>query len=119
MEYGEALANIIRILGDVTYVPFLAAGVIVLTNLLKFVFDKTGIKISPALVALAVQVLVWVVYTYAVRGGFETQFADVWKSLIGVLEAVLPLVLTLSAGHWGYEKARAAGNPILGYSGGK
>mgnify|MGYP000932359111 CR=1 FL=1 len=115
MDYAQALENIIRILFDVTYVPFLAAGVIVLTNLFKFVFDHAKVTINPALVALLVQVAVWVVYTIAVKQGFETQFADVWTALIGIIEAVLPLVLTLAAGHWGYEKAKAAGNPLLGY----
>lgn len=115
MDYAQALENIIRILFDVTYVPFLAAGVIVLTNLFKFVFDRARVTINPALVALAVQVIVWIIYTVAVKNGFETQFSDVWKSVIGIIEAILPLVLTLAAGHWGYEKAKAAGNPLLGY----
>ena len=116
MEYSAALENIIRILSDVTFVPFLAAGVIVLTSLFRFVFDKVGFKISPALVALTIQIVVWVVYTFAVRGGFETQFADVWASLIGIIQAILPLVMTLAAGHWGYERAKAAGSPVLGYN---
>lgn len=115
-DYAEALQNILRILFDVTYVPFLAAGVITLTSLFKFIFDKLAWKINPALVALTVQVIVWVAYTFAVHNGFEIQFGDVWKSLIGIIEAILPLVLTLAAGHWGYERAKAAGNPILGYS---
>lgn len=115
MEYTQALENIIRILFDVTYVPFLAAGVIVLTNLFKLLFDRARVTINPALVALTVQVAVWLIYTVAVKNGFETQFGDVWKSVIGIIEAILPLVLTLAAGHWGYEKAKAAGNPLLGY----
>lgn len=109
------IENLIRLISDATFVPFLASGVIVLTSVVRWLLDRAGVDLSPALVALIVQVVVWAAYTLARSQGIETQFTSIWEAIIRIVEALWPLVGSLAISHWGYEKARAAGNPFLGY----
>lgn len=115
MQELEFLQNLLRLLSDVTFIPFAAAGVIVITNILKML----RIPVNPTLLALAVQAVVWVAYTFARHYGVELRFEQFWDALITIVQAVLPLVGSIAAAHVGYERAKAAGVPLLGYSGKK
>ena len=115
MQEVEFLQNLLRLLTDVTFIPFAAAGVIVITNILKMI----RVPVNPTLLALLVQVVVWVAYTIARQHGVELRFQEFWDALINVIQAVLPLVGSIAAAHVGYESAKSAGVPLLGYSGNK
>lgn len=114
-QFALILDNLYRLLADGTSIPFLAAGVVVITNLFKLVFARLGVKANAVIVALVVQVLVWVAYTAATRFGQGETFQMYWDQIIPILQAFIPLIGSLALGHRWYEQAKAAGNPILGY----
>lgn len=49
--------------------------------------------------------------------GVELRFEQFWDALITIVQAILPLFGSIYVAHIGYERAKAAGVPLLGYSG--
>lgn len=116
--YEGFLTQLLALLTDATYIPALASGVLIFTNAFKFVFALFKVEISggrAVVLALAVQVAVWVVYQFAVKGGVDLQFKQWYDAAATIISTLLPLALTLFASHVAYTKSE--GNPVLGYKG--
>lgn len=114
-----ALSSLLRLLNDVTYIPATAAGVIVLTSAIAIVLFKLGVELSGNvrfLLALTIQVAVWIAYTLSTRAGLEVRFDQIWTALITIVQAFLPLLGSFALGHAGYEYFKANGYPVLGFS---
>lgn len=115
-QFALILENLVRLLFDGTFIPFLATGIIVITNLFKAIFARLKINANPVIVALFVQVGIWLAYVLATRFGYGDFFTLHWDSVIDVLRTFIPLVGGGALAHSWYERSKAADNPILGYS---
>lgn len=117
-EYPVFMANLLALLTDFTAIPALAAGVLIFTNAIKAALAVFKVPIDgrrAVLLALGVQVFVWIVYQLAVRGGFDLQFRQWYDAAATIIQTLLPLVLTLLAAPYAYDHLRD--NPVLGYGG--
>jgi len=118
-EEATFLETILRLVSDVTYIPSAAAGVIVFTSAISLVLFKVfGFALSGAsrmLLALAIQVVVWVAYVLLTRAGLQTQFNQWYETVVTFVQAILPLFGAVAFGHVGYEKMKEWGVPVLGY----
>lgn len=117
-EYTHFLANMLALLNDLTAVPALAAGVLIFTNAIKAILALFKVKVEDTravLLALGVQVVVWIIYQFSVRGGFDVAFQQWYDAAATVINTLLPLVLTLFAAPYAYDRMRD--NPVLGYGG--
>lgn len=116
--YEGFVTRLLDLLTETTYIPALAAGVVIFTNAFKLIFALFKVEISggrAVLLALAVQVAVWVIYQFAVKGGFDLQFQQWYDAAATIINTLLPLALTLVAAPWAYDKLES--NPLLGYKG--
>lgn len=113
------LDRLLLLLIDGTYIPSAAAGVVVFTSAVSLVLFKLGIELSGgtrALIALAVQVVVWVAYTLLTRAGFEAQFSQWYSAVVTIVQALLPLTGAVFVAHRWYESAKAQRTPLLGFT---
>jgi len=113
------IERLLTLVFDVTYIPAAAAGVVVFTSALSLVLFRLGIELSGgarALIALAVQVVVWVAYTLLTRAGFEAQFNQWYSAIVTIVQALLPLTGAVFVAHRWYESAKAERTPVLGFS---
>lgn len=111
--------RLLTLLSDATYIPAAAAGVVVFTSAISLILFKLGIELSGGtrmLLALAVQVVVWVAYTLLTRAGFEAQFEQWYASIVTIVQALLPLAGSVFLAHRWYEGAKVSGTPVLGFS---
>jgi hypothetical protein len=117
--FDNFLNNVFRFLASVSYMPFAAAGVVILTGVFKMVMVKLpkSLQINPVLIALTLQVIVWAAYTLAQRFGYGDQFKTGWDALINVIKALLPLAGSIGLAHEGYELAKRRNWPVVGYVG--
>jgi hypothetical protein len=96
MDISVAFENVIRLLTDISFVPFAVGFVLVTTQIIKSIFKFEGNR--AALVALGVQVLVWVVYSVFKARGLDGQFEQGIKGLETILVAIsgvlLPAILS-------------------------
>jgi hypothetical protein len=108
-----AVQRLLELVTDTTFVPFAVGLVVVLTQLLKQAISLTKWQVSPALLALAVQVAVWVAYSIAKANGYELKFEQSIGAaetiLTALLSVVAPGLLSLGASHLAYEKFRSSG----------
>ena len=113
MDISVALENIIRLVTDITFVPFAVGFVVVVTQIIKSVFKWDGTR--AALVALTVQVIVWAVYSFFKARGLDGQFEQGIKGLETILVAVsgvlLPAILSGLATQNVYNKMAAKQAP--------
>lgn len=119
-EWTDFIANLATMLSEFTAVPALAAGVLIFTNAIKVLLAMVKVEVSGSravLLALAVQVVVWIIYQLAIKGGFDLQFQQWYDAAATIINALLPLVLTFAATHYAYEYGKKSENPILGYKG--
>lgn len=96
-----------------TNVAYAATFVAVVTQFLKVVFatllPRIGITlaIDPALLALVVQIIVWVGHTLTLQTGYGQQYQDILALLENILKAFQPFlpqaVLAAAATHVGYN----------------
>lgn len=118
-EEATFLENILRLVSDVTYIPSAAAGVIVFTSAFTLVLSKVfGFNLSGGqrmLIALTVQVVVWVAYVLLTRAGLQSQFNQWYETVVTFVQALLPLFGAVAFGHLGYEKMKEHGVPVLGF----
>lgn len=118
-EEATFLENILRLVSDVTYIPSAAAGVIVFTSAISLVLFKVfGFALSGPrrmLLALAIQIVVWVAYVLLTRAGLQSQFNQWYETVVTFVQAILPLFGAVAFGHVGYEKMKEWGVPVLGY----
>ena len=107
--------NLMRLAQDATSSPFLVAGVVIITNLLKAIFARFGAFPDDKLLSLVVQVIAWVVYVIASRFGYGDSFAAFWTNGTEVLRAFIPLVPIVLGSHAVYRTAKKNEVPILSY----
>lgn len=107
MDIAVAFENIVRLINDLTFVPFAVGFVVVVTQIIKSVFKWEGNR--AALVALGVQVVVWVAYSFFKARGLDTQFEASLKGLETILvtlsSVLLPALLSALASQSVYRKA--------------
>lgn len=114
----EFFDMLIRGILDVTYIPWAAAGVLVVVAVVKLVLTKANIQFNPVLLTIAVQVVVWVLFqVFKNQLGLEVEFQKWYMAFITILQALMGLVGSTALSHKWYEDARNAKNPILGYRG--
>lgn len=118
MSEGDFLTALLRLLFDVSYIPAAAAGTLVLVNVVKYLLTQVKVQFNPVLIALAVQVVVFVAFKVITGplGVADTKFFSWFAAIITMIELLLP-VATSALSHAWYEKSRAVKNPILGYKG--
>lgn len=80
-ELAAALAAIVILLSNLTFLPIAAPFVVAVTALIKKFGPSSW---NPAIVALVVQILTWVAYIVAKYLGYETQF----NSWVGILATI-------------------------------
>lgn len=113
------LSGLFRLVNDLTYMPTTGVGVILLTSTVSLILFKFGVELSGNvrfLLALSIQVVVWVAYTLSSRAGLEVQFMQWYEAVEPLLRALLPFIGSFALGHAGYEYFKANGYPVLGFS---
>lgn len=113
------IERLLLLVSDVTYIPAAAAGVVVFTSAISFLLFQLGVELSGTLrglIALAIQVIVWVAYTLLTRAGFEAQFTQWYGAIVTIVQALLPLAGAMFLAHKGYEGSKASGVPLLGFT---
>ncbi len=107
MDLGIALENIIRLITDITFIPFAVGFVVVVTQIIKNVLKLEGSR--AAVVSVTVQVLVWAAYSFFKARGLDGQFEDGIKGLETILTTLatvlLPALLSGLASKQVYDKA--------------
>ena len=117
-EWTGFLAGLAGLLNEVTYLAPLAPGVVVIVSALKAIaaiFKKEVNGTRAVLLSLAIQVIVWIVYQFSVKGGFDLQFQQWYDVAINVIQALFPLAVIVGSSHYVYTKTRSV--PVLGYGG--
>lgn len=87
MDLQTAFENLLRLITDVSFVPFAAGLVIVVTQVIKNVFKVEGNR--AALIALLVQVAVWVGYSFFKARGMDAQFEQGIKAAETIITTLL------------------------------
>lgn len=106
MDLQTAFENLIRLITDVTFIPFAVGFVVVVTQILKNVFKLEGNR--AALISLLVQAGVWVAYSFFKARGMDGQFEQGVKALETILTTLsgvlLPAILSGLASQKVYTK---------------
>jgi hypothetical protein len=108
-----ALAAFIELVYNVTFIPFAAPLVVLSTALIKKWLPNS---ISAALIALVLQVAIWVAFVVVRHFGYEQQFISGVEALTTILGAIAGLVGSSFAATWLYNKAQYLEVPVLGSS---
>ena len=116
---GDILERLFVVLQG-TYIAWAAAGVIIVTNLVKMIAAKLPVPFkfifegrSAVLLTTVIQVLIWLGYNVARYFGIADQFQGGYLAIIDVLKALLPLLLTFGVAHEVYSLAVRRGWPAL------
>lgn len=107
-QFVEAL---LKLLTDGTALALTGAGVVVLTNIVKFFLKD----IPAQWIALVLQVVVWIAYEIAVANSLGGQFEQFWSIFITIATAISSLFIgdvTMKAVYNAGVKTRSA---IFGY----
>jgi hypothetical protein len=114
----DLLQKLVNLLSDATYIVWAAAGVVILTGLIKVVAAQVGINITgagAAFLALAIQVLIWLGYSIATYFSQGESFKSLYLTIIDIVRAMLPLFGAVGLGHEFYQLAHRRGWPVLGF----
>lgn len=114
----ELLQKLINLLSDASYMAWAAAATVVFTGLIKVIAAALNINITGAgsvLLALTIQVLIWLGYSVANYLGQGEGFKTWYLALADIARAVLPLFGAIGLGHEGYKLAHRRGWPVLGF----
>lgn len=87
MDVQTAFENLLRLVTDISFVPFAAGLVIVVTQVIKNAFQVEGNR--AALIALLVQVAVWVGYSVFKARGMDAQFEQGIKAAETIITTLL------------------------------
>lgn len=102
-ELETAFERIITLVNDVSFLPWAAALVLLLTQL-----TKRYIPVSPAVLALGFQVVIWAVYAVANHYGFGQNVQDYVAAITRIIEAILTvapqMLLGAAVTKVGYDK---------------
>lgn len=114
----DVLSRLLALLNDASYIVWAAAGVVIITGAIKTVAGLAGFRIEgagAALLALFIQVAVWLAYTVANSFGAGEAFRTQYNNVVDVIRSLLPLVGSIFGGHVLYQAAAKRNVPILGY----
>lgn len=114
----DVLSRLLALLNDASYIVWAAAGVVIITGAIKMLAGLAGIRIegvAAALLALFIQVAVWLAYTVANSFGAGEAFRTQYNNVVDVIRSLLPLVGSIFGGHVLYQAAAKRNVPILGY----
>lgn len=114
---GDILERLFAVLQG-TYIGWAAAGTLVIVGLIKALLARFGIVAEgqgAAILAVTVQVLIWLLYNIAVFFGAAEQFRTGYLAVIEVLKSLLPFVLGLFVTNGAYQLARKQAVPLVGY----
>lgn len=107
MDINTAFENIMRLVTDITFIPFAVGFVVVVTQIIKAFTKWEGNR--AALVALVVQAVVWIGYAIAKAQGVDGQFqtwVEAAETILKTLATVLlPAILSGMAAQSVYDKA--------------
>lgn len=115
---ADVLSRLLALLDNATYIIWAAAGVVIITGAIKTIAGLFGFRIEgvgAALLALTVQVIIWIVYSIANSLGAGEAFRTQYEIVIEVIRSLLPLVGSIFGGHVLYQAAAKRNVPILGY----
>lgn len=90
MDLSVALENILRLFTDITFIPFAVGFVVVVTQIIKNVFKVEGNR--AALISIAVQTVVWIVYSFFKSRGQDAQFENVIRALESILNTLVSVL---------------------------
>lgn len=115
---GDILERLFDVLKG-TYIAWAAAGTLVIVALIKMVaFRLLGVSINgtaAGIWAIAVQVVIWILYNVAQYFGMAEQFQNGFLAVVEVLKSLLPFVGGLFLTHGGYKAAHKYDVPLVGY----
>lgn len=112
------LGQFYALLKDGTYMVWAAAGVLVIVGAIKSIFALFGVNIvnsAAALLALGVQVAIWLGYAVANYFGQGDTFKATYLQVIDVIRALLPLAGSIFVGHVFYKAAAERDVPVIGF----
>lgn len=112
------LGQLYALLKDGTYIVWAAAGVLVIVGAIKSLLGIFGINIvnsAAALLALGVQVAIWLGYAVANYFGQGDTFKATYLQVIDVIRALLPLAGSIFLGHVFYKAAAKREVPVIGF----
>lgn len=99
MTPEQLIEALLKLLTDGTALAITAAGVVVLTNVVKFFLKD----VSAQLIHTVIQVVVWILYEVAVARGVGPQFEQIWAIFITIVIALASLFIgdvTSKALYW-------------------
>lgn len=115
---ADLFEQLVKVLGG-TYIGWAAAGVLVLTGLVKMIGQsvfKVNIEGKAAiLVSMIFQVAIWVCYSIAVAAGKGDVFKEWYLAVIELARSFLPFAGAIFAAQLGYIGARKINAPVMGY----
>lgn len=113
MSPEVAFENLITLLNNISFVPFAAGLVLVLVQFGKAIFGWDGGR--AVLMALVIQVVVWVAYVIAHSRGLDAQFqttTDTATTILNALfSALFPALLSNGLTQYTYRKLTASNVP--------
>lgn len=115
---ADVLSRLLALLDNATYIVWAAAGVVIITGAIKTLFYFANVRIegvAAALLALAVQVIIWILYSAANAVGMGETFRTQYELIVELIRSLLPLVGSIFGGHVLYQAAAARRVPVLGF----
>lgn len=115
---ADVLSRLLALLDNATYIIWAAAGVVIITGALKTLAFLVGWRIEgiqAALLALVVQVIIWILYSVANALGAGEVFRSQYEIVVEVIRSLLPLVGSIFGGHVLYQAAAKRRVPVLGF----
>jgi len=113
-ELNTFLTELIKLIGDSTYVAVAAPLVLILVQLCKYIKILDGV--NAGVLQLFFQVVAWVPYIVGKYFGLEQQYFDLVTALTLILKALLPVTLSIIAASSLFEGLKAKRIPWLGYA---
>ena len=115
MNIELAAEQLIQFVLSVTALPAFAPAVALIVGFVKRLPFLSGV--SAGAIHVAIQVVVWVAYTIAIRAGIgEVQFASVVEALTTILTGIGMIALGTASTQRIYESAKAHNVPVIGTS---
>lgn len=111
MTPEQLIEALLKLLMDGTAMALTAAGVVILTNIVKFF-----LKGVPAVwIALVIQIVVWIVYHVLVANGLGAQFETYWAAFITIVSALASLFIGDMTNTAIYNAGLRAQSKLFGY----
>ncbi len=108
-QWTQFLEQLMRMIIDLTAVPFLVPLIVLVVSLLKRAPALSSVPANA--LHLVIQVITWALYAVAQHYGKGGEF----ESWITALIPLLQLVVSYLGGAWLYNQAKQANMPLWGY----